>query len=125
MMEELLDLMSKKSESSSNADTKSSEFNLERVDNKNYINGTDIGCYEISFYIENGKIMFCINDYDANVIRHAEATIVDGRTLKFSGYEDWDITFVWDGESSFRVLGRGKSIASMINTDFFDTSMGG
>lgn len=125
MMAELIDKMSKNSKSGTNADTKSGEFNLERVDNKYYINGTDIGSYEISFYIEDGKIMFGINDYETNVIRHAEATIVDSRTLKFSGYEDWDITFVWDDENSFRVLGTGKSIATMINTDFFDTSMGG
>lgn len=106
------------------AENMNEAFNLERVNDKYYINGTD-EYYTICFYIENDTILFSVywnDEYD--VIRQAEAAIVDENTLHFEGgWDNWDIDFTWDGEGSFTVTGEGSEIADMIGTQFFDTSV--
>ena len=95
------------------------EFDMARVNDTYYINGTDEGCYEIYFYVEDGAILFSVYRDGIDLIRQADAVIVDGKTLHFDGYDDWNIDFVWNEETSFWVDGTGEEIADMIGTEFF------
>lgn len=105
------------------------EFNLERVENSEYINGTaDNYRFEFFYQWNNDVLTYSLyydGEYGYDIITNAEAVIVDDKTLHLEdGFGNWAIDLTWFEEGAFIVSGDGGDmIPEIIGTTFYDTSV--
>lgn len=100
-----------------------SVFNKDRVNQTNYINGSDELAFEISFNTtQSGDIVFSMIRMDGyNVLGISNLTVVDQNILNYKNDElGWDINFIWDTDSewTFTLRGQMPGYENLIGCEF-------